>query len=158
MPLHRPARFFRQHVPHSTTAFVPIRYASSSQIVRPDQPVTPELDPSFAPFLKSIDLTARRRPTSRNELQVVEGRLSGTSSSKKRFGIVRDEVDFDKDADGDVEGTLGHRMGGRREERRSPATVLGSKRLGIAVLPEELVDAVQGIIDGQSSSSLTFPS
>jgi len=41
-------------------------------------------------------------------------------------------------------------IGVRREERRSPATVLGSKRLGIAVMPEELVQGVQGIIDGES--------
>jgi hypothetical protein len=37
-----------------------------------------------------------------------------------------------------------------REERRSPAAVLGSKRIGLVVLPEQLVDGVQSEINGMS--------
>ena len=35
-----------------------------------------------------------------------------------------------------------------REERRSPAAVLGSKRIGLVVLPEQLVDGIQAEISG----------
>lgn len=37
-----------------------------------------------------------------------------------------------------------------REERRSPAAVLGSKRIGLVVLPEQLVDGIQSEINGES--------
>lgn len=37
-----------------------------------------------------------------------------------------------------------------REERRSPAAVFGSKRIGSVVLPEQLLDSIQRQIDGTS--------
>lgn len=39
-----------------------------------------------------------------------------------------------------------------REERRSPAAVFGSKRIGSVVLPEQLLDSIQREIDGKSFS------
>jgi hypothetical protein len=36
-----------------------------------------------------------------------------------------------------------------REERRSPAAVFGSKRIGSVVLPEQLLQAIQREIDGK---------
>lgn len=35
-----------------------------------------------------------------------------------------------------------------REERRSPAAVFGSKRIGSVVLPEQLLDSIQRQVDG----------
>lgn len=147
MPLPRPARILRQpSIPIFRMPKPPIRLASS-QIV-PSQPASPELDPSFTPFLKSVDLRARRRPSTRPELEVV-GR---PVRPRKGYGATRSEEELEDLDEGEEGDRLG--LGGlRREERRSPAAVLGSKRLGIAVLPEELVEGVQGVIDGQSSSS-----
>lgn len=41
-----------------------------------------------------------------------------------------------------------------RDERRSPAAVLGSKRVGVVVLPQALNNAVQHEINGEPSNTL----
>ena len=43
--------------------------------------------------------------------------------------------------------------GERRDERRSPAAVLGSKRIGSVVLPEELIDGIETAITGTSCAA-----
>ena len=148
MPSARPARLLSHFVPRPGVATTSRRSASSSsssssQIIRPDQPATPELDPSFIPFLKSVDLATHRRKPRRPELDVVQSRL--VSSHTDDSGPINLEEEDGEDLE--VEDELSE----RRSERRSPATVLGSKRLGIAVLPEELVDGVQSLIDGEIS-------
>ena len=152
MPSPRSARPLG-HAVCSTRIYLRLRYtarhaSTTSQIVQAEQPPTPELDPSFTPFLKSVDLSARRRTTTRPDIEVTQGVSSSSAkerenvaqSRKKGFGLLRD-----MEESGDELDTVSEE---RREERRSPATVLGSKRLGIAVLPQELVEGIQGIVDG----------
>ncbi|OCF32611.1 3-methyl-2-oxobutanoate hydroxymethyltransferase [Kwoniella heveanensis BCC8398] len=56
-----------------------------------------------------------------------------------------DEGDFDLAQSGERDGGLPDFE--RREERRSPAAVLGSKRVGVVVLPEEMKAGIQKQID-----------
>ena len=37
----------------------------------------------------------------------------------------------------------------RREERRSPAAVMGSKKIGSVVLPYEMEQGIQNVVDGE---------
>lgn len=43
-----------------------------------------------------------------------------------------------------------------REERRSPASVFGSKRIGSVVLPMQLIDGIQKQIDGKQHMISSF--
>ena len=38
----------------------------------------------------------------------------------------------------------------RRQERRSPAAVMGSKKIGAVVLPREIEEGIQGVIERES--------
>ena len=153
MPLSSRSRPLRNQPRVWLVSYLHARHASSSaHIVRPSRPATPELDPSFAPFLRSVDLSIRGRPSKRSELEVVSY-TPGRGAAKSGVNEAEGESDLDEEMEMD-----GRREEGRREERRSPAAVLGSKRLGIAILPEELVSAVQAAIHGQSSrpSNISF--
>ncbi|KAK8847388.1 3-methyl-2-oxobutanoate hydroxymethyltransferase [Kwoniella newhampshirensis] len=62
---------------------------------------------------------------------------SNSTPSKKQYGLRNDDEDE----------MVGEQVYTRREERRSPAVVLGSKRLGAVVLPDEMKRGIQRQID-----------
>jgi hypothetical protein len=66
------------------------------------------------------------------------------SGSAKRFGMRKDEQEV-----GDEE-----EFSSQREEQRSPAVVMGSKRIGSVQIPRELEEAILDIMEGMSVPSL----
>jgi hypothetical protein len=158
MVLPRPARILRQgcltlrRLSQTTQAYE--RAVHKPQVVRGHEQSRQPLDPSFAPLLHDIQLrpanTPKARIRSRHEAEVVpsssehtfEGLVidempeEGGSSSRRRGGMLESEED-----EGDTHG-------GAREEQRSPAVVMGSKRVGSVRLPMELEEAVQAAIEG----------
>ncbi|ORY31016.1 ketopantoate hydroxymethyltransferase-domain-containing protein [Naematelia encephala] len=128
----------------------PRRCASSSQVT--DDLPTPQLDDSFVPLMEDMTLGARKRPQSSlhaaSTLEEVEVlleaeedelyRLARSSGDPERrpkpktpFGIPTPELSEEEIMEDD-EAYM------RREERRSPAAVIASKRIGQIILPDEL--------------------
>lgn len=83
--------------------------------------------------------------TEAEELLASEGVNSASNSTnKRRFEFPTSAHDDAREQEDDPE-SYG------REERRSPAAVFGSKRIGSVVLPEQLLDSIQRQIDGKPS-------
>ncbi|WWD21480.1 3-methyl-2-oxobutanoate hydroxymethyltransferase [Kwoniella shandongensis] len=80
------------------------------------------------------------------DIELAEPQSSSSSSGGMKpthhFGLIIDEPPTNS---GEGEGGDGSAY--KREERRSPAVVLGSKRLGVVVLPEEMKRGIQRQID-----------
>ncbi len=138
--------------------------STSSQVILPSQPATPILDPSFDHLLDSVNLkttSRRRRQHSREHLRPLTGKGSDVLEleieTPESLGVrsrqdesltfsQRTEVSDEEDGYGETEE--------RREERRSPAAVLGSKRIGMVVLPELLQAAIQKEVSCESPVSV----
>jgi len=106
-----------------TPAFV----RASSTVV---QPTIPKFDPALEAMLDDIHISARDgRPSS--SYTVEEEHIT---PAEEREGEAKEE---------DVEALFAP-----REERMSPAAVLATKRLGLALLPEPLVEGVTAAIKG----------
>ncbi|RSH92152.1 hypothetical protein EHS25_008567 [Saitozyma podzolica] len=113
--------------------------ASTATVVKPNL-TAPGIDPSFGPLLREVDMTIRKQH--RGSVPPVEHANAYASSSSPagnqpspRHGELELETPEEPD------------YAEAREERRSPAAVLGSKRLGLVVLPDQLAEAVQNEIN-----------
>jgi hypothetical protein len=114
--------------------------ASTATVVGPNL-TAPGIDPSFGPLLREVDMTIRKQH--RGSVPPVEHANAYASSSSPagnqpspRHGELELETPEEPD------------YAEARDERRSPAAVLGSKRLGLVVLPDQLAEAVQNEING----------
>lgn len=67
-----------------------------------------------------------------------EGGKSSAGSSLSSFLRPQEDAEYEGDEGG-------------REERRAPATVMGTKRMGLVILPELLTNAIQQEINGTYS-------
>lgn len=92
-----------------------------------------DLDPSFDALLGDMQM---RSPHPR--AQVREALEYEEAPVAKGFGIRREAAEGEEEEYAD-----------RREERRSPAMVLGTKKIGMVVLPDGLVKGVQDAIEGE---------
>ena len=93
---------------------------------------------------KQHDIT---QSSSRSELDAISRRIGEDEDdeqiSQGPFGLRADEgEEFDNDMDYEP-----------KEARQSPATLIGSKRIGMLVIPDELVEGVTRAIDGESVES-----
>ncbi|GMK53899.1 hypothetical protein CspeluHIS016_0104850 [Cutaneotrichosporon spelunceum] len=89
-----------------------------------------KLDPSFDALLSDMQMHSKGRAPHR---EVEEDELELVSSG---FGVRRQVP-----AEGEEE------WADRREERRSPAVILGNKKIGMVVLPEALTEGIQDAIE-----------
>lgn len=92
-----------------------------------------ELDPSFDALLGDMQMRSKDRAHSPRE--VADDDLELVSSG---FGVRRQVPPEGEEAE----------WADRREERRSPAALLGTKKIGMVVLPDALVRGVQDAIEG----------
>lgn len=137
MPLPRPARLLKQYpsllqrllTPSASARMHARPYAAAARRVIPSDEV--EVDESYRPFLNDMDM---RGSSSRTPGQDSAGTEFQLESAPELLG---DE--------GQEEGAPEWEP---RKERRSPAAVLGSKRIGLVVLPDQLVDGIQREING----------
>lgn len=136
MLLPRPARLIRQ-CPQLLRPFV--QRGIAAQALRAVQPV--DVDESYHPYMDDMSMGSRQRQTAAEEnrhvLHVEESTSYETAASSS-----------DLMASSDQNGVLEDEEGGR-EERRSPATILGSKRVGLVVLPHQLTQAIQQEINSE---------
>lgn len=109
---------------HLSSSSAPPSAAALKSTALPDL----ALDPSFDALLGDMQM----RPPAREVREVPDADVTPVSSG---FGIRRDEGEED--------------YADRREERRSPAALLGTKKIGMVVLPEALVKGVQDAIEGE---------
>jgi hypothetical protein len=162
MLLPRPARLIKQRLLYPVSSSHAIRSipfrrsASTSQIVKDYEPPEPPLDPSYGPLLDDVrvqtDLSAKQfrrfradvTVSPRKEETMSVGVVPRGSGSAKRFGMRKDEQEV-----GDEE-----EFSSQREEQRSPAVVMGSKRIGSVQIPRELEEAILDIMEGMSVPSL----
>ncbi|BEJ14908.1 hypothetical protein CspHIS471_0406750 [Cutaneotrichosporon sp. HIS471] len=91
-----------------------------------------ELDPSFDALLGDMQMRSKSR--SNAPRQVEEHELELVSSG---FGVRRQAPADEEEVE----------WADRRSSRRSPATILGSKKIGMVVLPDALVEGVQDAIE-----------
>lgn len=115
--------------------------ASTATVVKPNL-AAPGIDPSFGPLLREVDMTIRKQhrgpvpPVEHANAYASSSSPEGDHGPSPQHGEVELEMPEDPD------------YAEAREERRSPAAVLGSKRLGLVVLPDQLAEAVQNEING----------
>ncbi|RXK34662.1 3-methyl-2-oxobutanoate hydroxymethyltransferase [Tremella mesenterica] len=128
--LPRPARLVRQ-------SHLSCRGLASA--VRLGTRTTVQVDESYLPFLHHVDATRRLAPlqSALPEAQLVTDNLSLEDGFQPLAGPQISEEELE-----------------RRPERRSPAAVLGSKRIGSVILPQALIDGVQREIYGEKSELL----
>jgi hypothetical protein len=159
MPLPRPARLLRQY-PTLLRRQTPTRLFNTSRPayiagrrrkgdVEGEDDFGPDVEAGGQYFLplptRKTKQLEREQRASQSELEAINSRIGEEDEeqvAKGPFGLKRDEVDAYED-EMDYE---------PREARRSPATLIGSKRIGMATLPEELVEGVAAAIDGSSYS------
>ncbi|EIW71277.1 hypothetical protein TREMEDRAFT_42713 [Tremella mesenterica DSM 1558] len=117
--LPRPARLVRQ-------SHLLCRGLASA--VRLETRTTVQVDESYLPFLHHVDATRRLAPlrSALPDAQLVTDNLSLEDGFQPLAGPQISEEELE-----------------RRPERRSPAAVLGSKRIGSVILPQALIDGVQ---------------
>ncbi|WRT64791.1 3-methyl-2-oxobutanoate hydroxymethyltransferase [Kwoniella shivajii] len=161
--LPRPARLVRQNVitgcrkRHFTSTFVVRASSTQGQVV--GQAPSPTLDDSFHDLIKEGDMGMGMGPkrslksTSKGkgkmtipDLELVDDSHPSSSKSQHKFGLIVEDLD-ELDSSKYDEEEVGEFDFSRREERRSPATVLGSKRVGVVVLPDHLKNGIQRQID-----------
>lgn len=104
------------------------------------RPAAPHrLDPAYAPMMRSMDLSMRKTDGKGGMHGTLDWDGLGAEAHRVKGhsqGSTADMDDMDSVAD-------------QREERRSPAAILGSKRIGVVVLPEPLIEAVTTHIQGE---------
>ena len=155
MPLPRPARLLRQYPvllqrqiqARPSTNSRPTSIAGRRRKGDVEAEDDTELDVEAGgqyflplPTRKSKQLEKGQR-ASQSELEAINNRIGEEEEeqvAKGPFGLKRDEMEEYED-DMDYE---------PREARRSPATLIGSKRIGMTTLPEELVEGVSAAIEG----------
>ncbi|WVR04628.1 3-methyl-2-oxobutanoate hydroxymethyltransferase [Kwoniella sp. DSM 27419] len=168
--LPRPARLLRQ-----CSRIISARRQISSTLVGPAQarivrrPAHPSIDESFDALIKDDDMgmgmgggsnppsksrSANGRPSDLQDLEVITEAEDTVEKSRGRrphtFGLNIEPTPKESASSmGSVLPTEGNDEAEyeRREERRSPAAVLGSKRIGVVVLPEELKNGIQSQIN-----------
>ncbi|WWD00559.1 3-methyl-2-oxobutanoate hydroxymethyltransferase [Kwoniella sp. B9012] len=166
--LPRPARLLHQQ--NKLICCRRTRQFTSTSIVHPQSQLihhtrSPSIDESFNELIredgmgmgmgpkKSVKPGRSKGKGRMHDLEIVDDQHLQSSSSGRydlhRFGLVQEEqhshsstssMDQREDGEGDY-------IFERREERRSPAAVLGSKRIGVVVLPEALKNGIQRQID-----------
>nr|XP_019047204.1 3-methyl-2-oxobutanoate hydroxymethyltransferase [Kwoniella bestiolae CBS 10118]OCF26134.1 3-methyl-2-oxobutanoate hydroxymethyltransferase [Kwoniella bestiolae CBS 10118] len=160
--LPRPARLIHQQ---KTLLCRTSRKFTSTSIVHPQGQVvhhipSTSIDESFNDLIREDDMGMGMGPSRSikpgkskgkgrmHDLEVVDHDHSSPSGNLDfhKFGVIQHEPPSHQYRLGDDEGE-GEYLHERREERRSPAAVLGSKRIGVVVLPEALKNGIQRQID-----------
>lgn len=127
------------HISHASPLAVHARASSSRPSVIPPSHPVPELDPSFDALLGDMQMAMR-------------GRAKVSSPSASSYEVRDDEISpvaprsaepEEADAEAEADGWE------PRAERRSPAAVLGAKRIGMVVLPPKLAEGIQQAITGE---------
>lgn len=145
----------RSHASHPTISAVRRSVASQAQVAQP--PVHPEIDGTFNDLIGEGSMNMGMSPKGRGRTSVPHRNLgkielanalpvrpSGSKGPSSGLRIEESDLVIDETPEGynsASDGDFG------REERRSPAAVLGSKRLGMVVLPEEMRRGIQRQID-----------
>ncbi len=170
--MHRPtlSRALLVSLRHSSSS-------SSSSQIHPAYPARDRLDPSTVELLDDQTLGTRerrrRRRASDLERRSEDRSASETLGSPQKVNgdIERDTQDWDAISEGFSQSpqttagpsrafSVSHAENvdveeseyfAPRDERRSPASVFGSKRIGSVVLPGQLIDGIQKQIDGKPS-------
>ncbi|WWC67921.1 3-methyl-2-oxobutanoate hydroxymethyltransferase [Kwoniella pini CBS 10737] len=131
--------------------------AAQAQVVRDHVP-SPSIDESFKELIqeddmamgmgykRSIKSSITKGKGRMPDLDVVHQASSNASSGNHGFGLMLHNDDIGSQL-GRSEQEDDDYIHERREERRSPAAVLGSKRLGVVVLPQVMKDGIQRQID-----------
>ena len=118
----------------------------AAQTLRAVQPV--DVDESYHPYMDDMSMGSRQRQTAtqgdRHILHDEESTSSGTVAPS--FGLI---------ASSDQDGVLEDEEAGR-EERRSPATLLGSKRIGLVVLPHQLTYSIKQEINSDINTNYPY--
>lgn len=91
--------------------------------------------------------------TEAEELRESENKYSPLHATSKPISETKMHAAFSSSGHGDG-AEPEHDFESHREERRSPAAVFGSKRIGSVVLPEHLLDSIQRQIDGRSCTTV----
>ncbi len=124
----------RLTAPQLTRGFAASASSSAAQMRKSSAVPDLELDPSFDALLGDMQMRSRGRSNSPREVE--EDELELVSSG---FGVRRQVP-----TEGETE-----EWADRREERRSPAAIMGNKKIGMVVLPDALVQGVQDAIEGE---------
>jgi len=162
MPLPRPARLLRQ-CPALLRRQPPVRFFAGSQAAcgstrrrkgdvefeEDDHELDADMSGQYflpLPTRKSKQQDLAQK-LSESELEAINRRIGEKEEeeqvAKGPFGLKgNDGEEFEDDLEYEP-----------KEARRSPATLIGSKRIGMTVLPEELVEGVSRAIDGGSFMS-----
>ena len=130
----RPARLLHHSQPLR-------RSVATAQQVLPSTSV--DVDESYIPFIHDVrsGVSRRKRNGSHADFEPSNGNHVTAEAGPSRLGRVIEEATTEHDPRYEEDHP--------RLERRSPATVLGSKRIGVVVLPDRLVANVQREIRGQ---------
>lgn len=138
MLLPRPARLIRQYpklLHPSVHRYAPARAVRAAH--------TYDVDESYHPHMDDMTMgSSRQRPTVSSQQPEVldldhnEAEGSGAAGPLSALTSSFEKAEYDEDEGG-------------REERRAPATVLGTKRVGLVILPELLTNAIQQEINGK---------
>lgn len=160
MPLPRPARLLRQYPYLIRTRSCSIHHlhtSSPASLPRVSRKVVDNVYEHFDDDQTDILQIHKQRPRRivEPEPPSSEDELDRISKSIGYHYMDRDttpRATFGLD-NTDPEGLAGDEHEYRREARSSPASLLGSKRIGCIVLPPELIKGVEEAIEGQSTHS-----
>lgn len=157
----RPGIALRPHASHvssAATSAVRRSVASQAQVAQP--PIHPEIDGTFNDLIGegTMNMGMKPRGSDRtslpyrniNEIELADHqpvRHSGRKWSSLGLRIEQSDLVIDESPEVYNSASEGEYHDFGREERRSPAAVLGSKRLGMVVLPEEMQRGIQRQID-----------
>ncbi|OXG74970.1 3-methyl-2-oxobutanoate hydroxymethyltransferase [Cryptococcus neoformans Gb118] len=146
------------HLPSATISAVRRSVASQAQVAQP--PIHPEIDGTFNDLIGEGTMSMGMRPKGmgrtpiphRNldEIELADAqpvRRNGSKGSSLGLRIEESDLVIDDSPEGYNSASEREYYDFGREERRSPAAVLGSKRLGMVVLPEEMQRGIQRQID-----------
>ncbi|KAK4684645.1 3-methyl-2-oxobutanoate hydroxymethyltransferase, partial [Tremellales sp. Uapishka_1] len=129
----------------------PIAFGQLRRLTNPpsfvQQPASPELDPSYANLIKEVGMKSGRRQKVGSLAEARPAAMQTLHEGEKlSLGVEAD--DFSRRQAGRLqsasrEGDVEEEDYERRDERRSPAAVLGSKRVGLVILPPQLVRGIE---------------
>lgn len=155
MPLPRPARLLRQRhiIPkHTSTRFI---HATAPSLT----PETAQVEEGESAGSELVDFGVTSRSSRKqrhfahipqnvvdSELNTISAKIGDTDlpynpGARTPFGRRKEEEEYDDDV---IE---------FKEPRRSPAALLGSKKLELTSLPEELVRGIEDAMEGESAPS-----
>lgn len=138
-----PLGVLSQRAPTSRNPSISLRRLSHS-VPHPNPKVGHTLDPSLQKLLQETDLSLLRSQRGKGAALKSENNRSDFDTSPSTGAEEYLEEDEFQDADIENNPNAWH----SRTEKRSPEAVLGSKHVGISLLPLELENAIVSLVNG----------